>query len=58
MLLHREQPELTAKWLSTMEPEEALAQWRSLEADKQLLTFQAMTPAAAADFLEVCPQHL
>ena len=53
--LHREQPELTARWLTTMEPEEALAQWRGLDEGKQVPTFLAMTPQAAADFLEVPP---
>ena len=51
----REQPELTAGWLANMDPEEGLAQWRSLEADKQVPTFLAMTPQAAAAFLEVGP---
>ena len=51
----REQPELMAGWLANMDPEEGLAQWRSLEADKQVPTFLAMTPQAAAAFLEVGP---
>lgn len=49
----REQPDLSARWLPTLEAAEAMQLWSSWSEAQRLAVLQAMTPLAAASWLEV-----